>query len=322
MLDGMGREINYMRVSITDRCNLRCKYCMPEDLPSIGHEQILRYEEILRICRAAASLGISHFKVTGGEPLVRKGVEDFLARLRRLPGVEGVTITTNGVLLEPLIPVFSAMGISGVNISLDTLNRESYRRLTGQDALPDVLRSLESAVAAGLKVKINCVAMEGINQEELGELAALGGRLPVDVRFIELMPTEAGCSMGGVPGKAVREKLLEHYPDLRPAQEQRGMGPAKYYQSDRLLGRIGFIDALTGHFCAGCNRIRLTSEGFLKLCLYHDDGVSLRELLRDGMGDDELRQIMEKAIGKKPERHHFTVQGAEGGIRGMSGIGG
>lgn len=322
MTDARGRNIEYMRISVTDRCNLRCRYCMPEDIPSIGHDRILRYEEILRVCRAAVALGIRQFRVTGGEPLVRKGLPDFLGRLRALDGVEAVSLTTNGVLLEPLVPGLVEMGLDGVNISLDTLDREIYRQLTGQDALEAVMRSLKAAVTAGLRTKINCVPLEGVNDEALTGLAALAGTLPVDVRFIELMPTGTGRPFRGIPGAVVRERLLGRYPDLREAGEPRGPGPARYYKSGGLLGRIGFIDAMTGCFCAGCNRVRLTSDGVLKPCLYHDGGLSLRGLLRSGADDPALQNALEAAIRQKPERHHFEDSNIEGGIHNMSRIGG
>lgn len=322
MTDAQGRKIEYMRISITDRCNLRCRYCMPEDLPLVGHESILRYEELLRVAKAAVSLGITSFRVTGGEPLARLGCVDFLRELCALPGATAVSITTNGVLLEPQIEALVSMGLAGLNISLDTLDRDTYRQLTGQDALAAVLRSLEAAVAAGLRVKLNCVPLAGVNEAGLAEVAALAERMPVDVRFIELMPTAAGQPFRSVPGEAVRAQIAARYPDLRPTGERRGLGPARYYKSGKLLGRIGFIDALTGHFCGGCNRVRLTSEGFLKLCIYHDAGVSLREPLRAGIAESELRAVMETAIKGKPARHQFGETNAAGGIQKMSGIGG
>lgn len=322
MTDAQGRIIDYMRISITDRCNLRCKYCMPDDLPSVCHHSILRYEEILRICAAAVGLGIRNFRVTGGEPLVRRGFLDFLKTLKQLPGAESVSITTNGVLLEPYLDDLAAMGLDGINISLDTLNPHTYRELTGTDALDAVLSSVHKAVVANLRVKLNCVPLLGINDRELPEIAALAQTLPVDVRFIELMPTEAGRPFRPVPGERVRNILRERYPDLRPVTEWRGSGPARYEQSDSLLGRIGYIDALTGHFCRACNRIRLTGEGFLKLCLYHDAGISLRELVRSGATVEELQQVMAAAIGSKPEHHYFGDAGMQGGIGNMSRIGG
>lgn len=322
MIDAQGRSIEYMRISITDRCNLRCKYCMPEDLPYIGHDNILRYEEILRICSQAAALGIRRFRVTGGEPLVRRGCMSFLRNLKRLPGVEAVSVTTNGVLLEQHIAELASIGLDGVNISLDTLDQEMYAKLTGKDELPTVLRALEKSVQAGLVTKVNCVALAGINDGQLTKIATLASQMPVDVRFIELMPTGAGQPMQPVPGERVRQELLKIFPDLRLTDEQRGWGPARYWRSEALLGRIGFIDVLSGHFCGGCNRIRLTSEGFLKLCLYHDHGVPLRELLRSGADEHALYKAIAAAIMNKPERHFFGERCGAGGIGKMSDIGG
>ncbi len=322
MQDSLSRTIDYMRVSITDRCNLRCQYCMPNDLPWVEHSAILRYEEFLEICGATADLGIRTIKVTGGEPLARKGSVDFLARLKELPGIERVTLTTNGLLLEPHVAALAGMGLDGVNISLDTLRREVYQRLTGSDGLAKVLATLEKTVASGLKVKINCVPILGVNDGEVADIAALAAEIPVDVRFIELMPTASSQAFTGLSGEEVLFRLLEKYPDLSPTSERRGYGPARYYASEGLLGRIGLIAAVSNHFCGECNRIRLTSQGFLKLCLYHEQGVDLRRLLRQGAGREELAAAIEEAILQKPQSHHFGQEDEKHGIKNMSRIGG
>ncbi len=331
MRDALDRKIDYMRVSITDRCNLRCKYCMPNGLPDIPHDKVLRYEEILRVCGVAARLGIRTIKITGGEPFARKGCINLLRALKAVDGIENVTLTTNGVLLEPHIEALKAMGINGVNISLDTLNRESYRRITGQDEFQRVWSSLLKAVKAGLPVKINCVPMREINGPELAQIAALAEKLPVEVRFIELMPTNSGENFSGIGGSEILRELREIYPDLEaeespqgavgPERKTRGFGPARYYRSERLRGAVGFIDAVSNHFCAACNRVRLTSDGFLKLCLYHDDGIDLKALLQAGADDETLAETMAAAIQSKPERHFFGSRKNEG-IRSMSKIGG
>ncbi|MEL7625021.1 MAG: GTP 3',8-cyclase MoaA [Clostridiales bacterium] len=322
MKDSLSRTIDYMRVSITDRCNLRCQYCMPNGLPWIEHSDILRYEEFLEICGGAAIVGISTIKVTGGEPLARKDCVRFLGRLKELPGIERVTLTTNGLLLEPHVAALAAMKLDGVNISLDTLQREVYQRLTGTDGLAKVLEVLEKTVAAGLKVKINCVPILGINDGEVAAIAALVAKIPVDVRFIELMPTASSQAFTGLTGEAVLSRLLEEYPDLSPTSERRGFGPARYYASESLIGRIGLIDAVSNHFCGQCNRIRLTSQGFLKLCLYHERGVDLRRLLRQGAGREELAAAIKEAILHKPESHCFGQEDEGQGIKNMSRIGG
>lgn len=321
MTDAFGRNITYMRVSITDRCNLRCGYCMPEPLPALPHDDILRYEEILRVCAAATSLGIQRFRITGGEPLVRKGCMSFLKQLCSLPNVEAVSITTNGVLLEQYVPQLVEMGVASVNISLDTLDREAYARLTGTDALEAVLSAIHAAVAAGLQVKINCVPLAGVTENEIYGLATLAESQPIDVRFIELMPTAVNAGFTAYNVQQILAQLRLRYPDLHPTTDKRGWGPARYYKSEMLQGQVGFIEALSNHFCEDCNRIRLTSEGFLKLCLYHDDGVSLRSFLRSGCSDEALAQAMRSAIYNKPQRHFFGVE-SYGGIQQMSKIGG
>ena len=320
MLDALDREINYLRISITARCNLRCRYCMPGDIPSVPHEAVLRYEEILRICRIAASVGITRLRITGGEPLVRKGAPELLAALRQVPEVETIALTTNGVLLAQYLDRLRPARLDWVNISLDTLSRSRYRDLTGVDGLPQAMEGILGALAAGLAVKLNCVLMRGINEDEILPLAELVLKLPLDVRFIELMPVGAARGLTRVPGTEVLRVLKSAYPDLIPAAA-RGNGPARYYHSPAFLGRVGFIDAIGEHFCGECNRVRLSSQGFLRLCLYHGEGLDLRGLLRSGADDGELRRAMEQAIGGKPEGHCLEA-GDTGGLQGLSGIGG
>lgn len=321
MQDQFGRQIDYLRLSITDRCNLRCRYCMPQDLPFTPHEEILRYEEIVRLCAAAAQLGIRTLKVTGGEPLVRKGCTDLMRELKALPGIERVTLTTNGVLLEEHLSCLAALGVDGINISLDTLDREIYRRITGRDELPKVLAGLYGAIRLGLKVKLNCVPLAESGLPGLLTLAELACRYPVDVRFIELMPIGHGRDLAPFKCGEVERAVLERWPDLAPTGERRGSGPARYYLSPGFRGAVGFIDAVSHSFCADCNRVRLTSEGYLKLCLCHGDGLDLRALLRSGAGDADLKAAMAAAIMGKPARHSFG-EGRTEETRNMSQIGG
>ena len=323
MIDSFGRDIEYMRVSITDRCNLRCKYCMPEDLPDIPHEEILRYEEILRVCAAAVQLGIRNFRVTGGEPLVRLGCVDFLKELKKLPGAGKIMITTNGVLLERYIPDLRDLDVHSVNISLDTTDREVYRQLTGTDAFDKVWRGIEAAVAAGLRVRLNCVALRGINEGALLSMAALAGRYPLDVRFIESMPIGAGDGFAPTPGSEILALLRQNYPGLEEDSQRRGFGPAVYYKHEGLQGRIGLINAVSHAFCDKCNRIRLTSDGLLKTCLYFGQATDLKPILRQAGCDDQgLCAAIRDAVNQKPEKHHFgeAAPGAES--RKMSQIGG
>lgn len=327
MRDAFGRDIDYMRVSITDRCNLRCVYCMPEEFACVTHAEILRYEEILRVCALAARKGIRTVKVTGGEPLARKGCVEFMRALRRIPGIQHVTLTTNGVLLDPYVASLAALPLDGLNISLDALAPETYLRMAGRDAFDQVWRSLHRALGAGLRVKINCVPIRGLNEKEILPIARLAETLPVDVRFIELMPTEPSAKEGeclrGVPGAEILALLSRAYPDLAPDASAHGFGPARYYQSGALKGGIGLIEAIHNHFCSSCNRLRLTSEGFLKPCLYHNHGLDVRRMLRNGASDTEIEAAITNAVCDKPERHCFGGKmGAEEGIRRMSRIGG
>lgn len=321
MKDRAGREINYMRISITDRCDLRCRYCMPSSLPDIPHSEILRYEEILRICRAAITLGINRFKVTGGEPFVRKGAADFIARLKAEPDVKCVTVTTNGILLGSVLPRLIQAGIDGVNISLDAADASVYEAITGSDHAGDVLGAVAQCADSGIKTKVNCVVLD-CNSDEFVPLAALGRDMPVDVRFIEVMPIGHGRAFGGPGGDAVLERLKTVYPDLHYIDEKRGNGPAVYYASDMLKGRVGFISANSHKFCAGCNRVRLTSTGMLKPCLCYDAVSDLRALLRSGASDEELAKALAGAVYAKPSAHCFSDAGGMTEHRMMNEIGG
>ena len=319
MLDWLGREINYMRVSITDRCNLRCVYCMPpEGVPHVSHTQVLRYEEILRVCAIAAGLGIRAIKVTGGEPLVRAGCIDFLRTIKATPGIESLTLTTNGVLLEAFADQLAELKLDSVNISLDSLDANTYMQITRRGSFSEVWRGLGKALSAGLRVKINCLPMRGQNDAEIPAFARLSERIPVDVRFIELMPTAGGESFEGLSGEEVLGRLLEIYHDLAPAAQEEGFGPARYFSSGKMLGRIGIIGAGGGCICSECNRVRLTSEGFLRLCLFHGDGLDLRGMLRAGAPDAEIQAAFEQAVLRKPGGQ--ACSGAE--IKNMSRVGG
>ena len=306
MIDSHNRNIDYMRISITDRCNLRCTYCMPHGIKLAEHSEILSYEEILRICNLAVSLGIHKFKITGGEPLVRKGCVDFIARLKAMPGAEQVTLTTNGTLLEEQISDLCSAGLDGVNISMDTLRPERYRSLTAYAGeMPDIERLSALCVAKGLRTKINTVLLSEL-EDELVDIASIAERLPVDVRFIELMPIGVGKSVDGISAQIVKERLSARWPDLHHVSKNRGNGPAEYFHAQELIGYIGFISAMSGKFCDGCNRIRLTGMGQLRNCLCYDYGVDLRDTLRSGASDSELLSQMEACILSKPKAHTFS----------------
>lgn len=324
MIDSYGRNINYMRISITDRCNLRCQYCMPEEIPSIEHMEVLRFEEILDICRHAVSLGITRFKVTGGEPLVRKGCIPFLRSLKELPGVEQVTITTNGVLLKEALPELEAIGLDGINISLDTLNPQTYHQITRRDEFSRVWNSVLAAQASKIHTKINCVLLKGINDNEFFNLVNLAKDYHLDVRFIEIMPIGFGKGLEGFNKCDLIEKISQIYPDYEIVDKSLGNGPASYISIPGFQGCIGFIDAIHGKFCDQCNRVRLTSDGILKLCLYYENGINIKNMLRNGSSSDEIYAAMQKTIYKKPSEHQFHLIAKEGTeeIKNMSQIGG
>ena len=324
MIDSHGRKIDYMRISITDRCNLRCQYCTPEDISSLGHCEILRFEEILEICQQAVKLGITKFKVTGGEPLVRKGCISFLRNLKALPGVEQVTITTNGVTLRDCIDELEEIGIDGINISLDTLNPKTYEEMTRRNEFSRVWDSILAAQASKIKTKINCVLLKGINDHEFFDLVNLAKEYDLDVRFIEIMPIGYGKGFEGFNKDNLLSLLAQKYPDYEIVEKSRGNGPASYVSIPGFKGCIGFTDAIHGKFCDKCNRIRLTSDGILKLCLYYENGINLKKLLRENASSEELFAAMEHTIQKKPAEHQFHQIAKEGSeeLKKMSQIGG
>ena len=314
-----------MRISVTDRCNLRCTYCMPEEgIVSVSHDRILRYADILRICRIGAALGIHRIKLTGGEPLVRRGVVGLIREIKAISGIEQVTMTTNGVLLAAMYDDLVDAGLDAVTISLDTLNREKFRTLTRRDALPEVLAGLEKAVQEGrIPVKINCVAMADTTAEEFLEIAELARQANVHVRFIELMPIGLGKEGSGWAEDRLMAVLENRYGTLHPYDGRLGNGPARYVEIEGFCGKIGWISAVSHAFCSDCNRVRLTSEGFLKCCLQYNRGVDLRPSLSQE-DDGALLAAMREGILMKPEHHSFGLRHVipEEESRKMSQIGG
>lgn len=316
MLDQYGRNIDYMRISITDRCNLRCRYCMPaEGVKKLDMKQILTFEEILHICRAAADLGISKFKVTGGEPLVRRGCADLIREMKQVPGVRQVTMTTNGQLLREYVPALLEAGLDGVNVSLDSLREDRYERITRGGRLEKVLEGIDAALAAGIRTKVNCVPQRGVNEDELMDFADFAFGRGVDVRFIELMPVGFGDPDAGVANEAILKALRRSYPQLEKDEAVHGNGPAVYYRLPAKAGAVGFISAMHRSFCGSCNRIRLTSTGLVKPCLCYENGIDLMAVLRaeGGNGPDRehslrehlLREALLRAVQAKPPGHRF-----------------
>ena len=282
MKDQYKRTIDYMRISVTDRCNLRCRYCMPEEgIECTSHEDILTFEEILQIAEAGAEIGIKKIKITGGEPLVRKGVISLVGSLKKVPGIEEVTMTTNGVLLKEMAEGLYLAGLDAVNISLDTLLPSKYVSITRRDMLEAVIAGIEKAYQLGLRIKINCVAMKNFNENEIPMLAGIARNNNIDVRFIELMPIGLGRNYEYISVKEVQDILEAEYGAGQESKLRHGNGPAVYLDYEGFQGSIGFISAMTQEFCDSCNRVRLTAQGELKLCLNHNQGICLRSLLRE-----------------------------------------
>lgn len=306
MQDSYGRTIDYIRLSITDRCNLRCLYCMPEQgIELCRHDEVLRYEEFVRLCRIFASLGMKKIKITGGEALVRKDALHLMETIKKIEGIEQVTLTTNGILLGDYIDDLVKIGIDGINISLDSLDSNEFKRITRVGDVEKVKASLQKALQyPRLKLKINCVPFDGENQKVL-DVVALAKDNPVHVRFIEIMPIGEGKNYHFMQEDAIKALIEEKYGILTPCAEKLGNGPSHYFSLQGFQGKIGFISAISHKFCHECNRIRLTCTGYLKTCLQYEIGVDLRELIRQGASDSMLENAIKQAVHKKPLEHAF-----------------
>ena len=329
-LDAYNRPISYLRISVTDRCNLRCIYCMPaEGVTSISHDRVLRYEEIVTIVRAAAELGISKVRLTGGEPLVRLGIVDLVRKIASVPGIDDLAMTTNGILLARYADDLAQAGLHRVNISLDTLDPEHFRQITRCGELDDVLAGIEGARRADLRpVKINTVVIRGMNDDDIVDLAAKTVEASWwNIRFIELMPVGDGELMHEawedrvVTADEVRERIESALGELQPAKMATGSGPARYYRLPGAAGTIGFITPVSEHFCYRCNRLRLTADGQLRPCLLSDQEVDLRTPLRQGADAEQIKALIIEGINRKPMRHHLRDHVHPEG-RAMSQIGG
>ncbi len=325
MIDQYGRTINYMRISVTDRCNLRCTYCMPEDgITSVGHQDILTFDEITKIVQCGVKNGITKIKLTGGEPLVRKNLAELVRKIHQIKGTEEITLTTNGVLLKEQMEELVQAGIQAINISLDTLCPAHYKTITRRDELAQVLEGIEAALLyKQVKVKINCVLLKDTTEEEFCELAALAKNRPVSVRFIEPMPIGFGKTTAGFTQEDILEILRGEFGKEEMLKNRLGNGPAVYVRFSKFCGEIGFISAMSHKFCNQCNRVRLTAEGFLKPCLQYAGGVDLKELLRKGASLEEITEVMKREIYQKPISHQFEQTDRQGfEQKTMSEIGG
>jgi len=323
--DHFGRTIDYLRISVTDRCNLRCVYCMPEEGVALqSHEKILRYEEIARLVRIAADLGVSRVRLTGGEPLVRANLVDLVRQIAEIPGIRDLSMTTNATLLARYAGQLAQAGLNRVNISLDTLRPERFRQITRCGSLEDTLAGIEAARQAGLApIKINTVVVHGLNDDELVDMALRTRTEGWHVRFIELMPLgEGGCWAGDgyLPMIEVRERIEQALGELEPASLS-GAGPARYWRIPGAEGTLGFISPISEHFCAECNRLRLTADGRLLPCMMADTEFDLRTPLRQGADDAALRELFLQTVAAKPARHHLCEHVVPRG-RTMSQMGG
>ena len=298
MRDQYGRDITYLRLSVTDRCNLRCTYCMPPEGICRGeHRQFLRYEELTEIAAAAVRLGVRKLRLTGGEPLVRRGAAELVAMLSAIPGVEDLAMTTNGTLLAPMAGALKKAGLRRVNISLDTLDRERYARITRGGRLEDALAGLEAALAEGLgPVKVNAVLMGGVNDGEIAALAALTRDRPIHLRFIELMPMGPAAAFDPEAFIPVT-RVLEQLPELEPLAPEPG-SVARPYRLPGAVGTVGLISPLSRQFCGSCNRLRLTADGYLKPCLHSGEEIPLR-----GLHGEALEAAVRRGILHKPPCH-------------------
>lgn len=326
MKDNYHREINYLRVSVTDRCNLRCIYCMPpQGVESIDHDEILRLEEITRLVRAATLVGVKKIRLTGGEPLVRKGIIELVKSIASIPEIDDLAMTTNGILLRDYAKELKESGLKRVNVSLDSLRPERYKYITRGGCLEKVWAGIETVLALKMHpVKLNIVVIGGFNDDEILDLARLSLDYPLHVRFIELMPVGACKSWASdsfISKEQVKTIIEESLGELSEVRKLTGSGPARYYRLAKAPGTIGFISAISDHFCDSCNRLRLTPAGGLRPCLYDEREVDVKGPLRRGASLEELSQMVIRAIQSKPGRHHMLKVGA-GGKKVMSQIGG
>ena len=335
LIDNFGREISYLRVSITDRCNYRCIYCQSEkEFEFIPHQEILRFEEIVEIVQEAMNLGITKVRITGGEPLVREGIVDFIKKLREIKKLEDISLTTNAFFLSEYAEKLKDAGLNRVNISLDSLQEEKYKKITRGGSLEKALKGIDSALKAGLlPIKINTVLIRGINDDEVEDFVRLALERPLNIRFIEFMPS-GGEVINEFENKfisvqEVKEKLIKKYL-LNPIKISTANGPAKYYQIKGGQGTIGFITALSQHFCKTCNRIRLTSEGKLRPCLFSNTEVDIKQAIRKLARDKTegflrkkiIRDKLKEAVRLKPEGHKLNIKNQENLSFHMSRIGG
>lgn len=327
MTDGFGRRITYIRVSVTDRCNIRCVYCMPEEgMPWIPKQKFLTFEELATIVGVMGEMGLEKVRITGGEPTVRKGLPEFVRMLRQIPSIQQIALSTNAILFEEQGPALVEAGVNQINISLDTFKKEKFALISRRDYHDKVMRGIAKAEELGIDpLKINCTVLKGFNDDEILDFAHITRERPWHVRFIEFMPLEGSKDLqkaAYISNQEILARLMEDS-ELRPVNPFLNGGPAVYYQYPGAPGTVGFINPLSHNFCARCNRMRLTAQGGLRPCLFSDIEIPLGEALREGASRQEVRELILQALGVKPERHYLVEKGADASqLIALSQVGG
>ncbi|MBW1889493.1 MAG: GTP 3',8-cyclase MoaA [Deltaproteobacteria bacterium] len=325
LTDKFNRQLEYLRISVTDRCNLRCIYCVPKGIvPKVPHDDILRYEEILRIVNIGVALGIRKVRVTGGEPLVRRGIDAFLKSLGDIDGLTDISLTTNGYLLEKNVDMIKSAGIRRINVSIDTLDKDKFTYITGYDVFDSVWRGIMRAYDSGLApIKLNVVALKGHNDQELVDMARLSLTYPFHIRFIEYMPIGNSRMHAGDSLLAPEiKKRIETMGKLVPVKKNHMDGPAERFRFEGAPGEIGFIRPMSRHFCSECNRLRLTADGHIRPCLLSDRQVDVKGPMRKGCSDDQIANMFKTAVRHKQGEHDYGPDSAFKVTDQMSGIGG
>lgn len=318
MKDQFGREVNYLRLSITDNCNLRCVYCMPEDLKNEKEDKNLSIDEYFETVKIFSKLGIKKVRITGGEPLIRKGIDDLIKKIHSIPEIEEIAITTNGLLLEKYLDDFIKNGVTSLNISVDSITEERFKKITRGGELSKVIKSMKKAVKNGIKVKLNTVIIKGVNDDEIIDMIKFSIKNNVDIRFIELMPIGCARHLKGIKSEEIIKviensdlKVLKNNEIFENFENEKSKikrtGPAKYIYLENSKTRIGFISPMSSCFCESCNRIRVTSDGKIKQCLYYQANIDLKEIFRnEKKSKDEILKIVEKEIFTKNRKHAFN----------------
>ncbi|MDX9715436.1 MAG: GTP 3',8-cyclase MoaA [Dissulfurispiraceae bacterium] len=325
LTDRYKRTIDYLRISITDRCNLRCIYCMPsKGIKPIEHKDILSYEEIIRLVRVASKIGVKKIRLTGGEPLTRKDLSMLISTINSIEGIEDISLTTNGIMLRQQAAELAKAGLKRINISIDSMKPERYAEITRGGRLDAVWEGIKEVEAVGIHpIKINIVPIRGFNEDEIKDFAKLSINLPYHIRFIEFMPI--GAKEIWTEAKYIStDEIKAIVSEIGPiySVKARKSGPARYFKFDNARGVIGFISAVTHHFCDSCNRLRLTSDGKLRPCLFSETEIDLKSAIRNGASDEELERLFRLGVEIKPERHHISHERSFNHLKPMSKIGG